>query len=1226
MKKVEFSKEFSVTEHLENNTIKPNGNEKVNAFFHDSKLALLFENNTSKCQRAYLVTYDKKTQNSIACNEISIISENEFEIRLQDEFVRNLATYLAEYVRLCVLLVFDNEYAFFFLNHTDDVITADNEYVGTVNSPAVSEDNKLIVYYSAGGLLSMKFISAEQWLHTYVNNKVTNIQQSKDAIRITVNCDYSVGNSWDIVLCKRIVVQAYEKIVTLDKVSVNLLATKRQEVVADIPIDKLLLEKQGTYFLICTSKNLEVPLVLSCEEDILQPQRVKVSDNTLAIHLIKNGEAQLEIQVAEKIYPYIFSIVMAVHNTELYLEEALESILAQSINFENYLLGILSTDYSKRVYENIYQVILVDDGSTDSSGDICDRYAEKYDHIMVIHQENAGVSAARNTGLKYAQGKYINFMDSDDRFSENVLEDTFAFFEEHYDEMEALAFPAYFFDASEGEHWLNNKFKKGNRVINLWEEHTASLIFVNSTIYKGDVLREKKHTFDTELVTSEDIKFNYELLMECGPRIGVIDSCIYWYRRRGSGDLSAMQISKIKEEHYTKFLTHFIESLLESSNIRYGCVPRFVQSVIMQQLQWRFVEDPESKIAISVLGKEGFEAYKQHILKLAAQIDDDIILEQKRIFIEHKAFVLRNKYQCLPRYEYYNQDVLMHYGNTVLTSISKLRTQVDLLQIDNGILRIEGSMNFLYVEDANAQIYLKCADKYIACERVTRQNTRWSLGQQILTTIGFCGEIDLTETEQCEVEICCEINGQFIAKKNIKFGRRAPLNVTYKNAYYCSEKWVVKYEKGRFLVENIDTKLRLGEELQYETMFTAEVAQKANNDASIQEALKLRKQYMTWKMLNYGKHRKQIWLISDRPEQADDNGEVFFGYMLEKHVQDVEFYFVINEDSKDYSRLATTHKVIVQNSEEYKMLHLMADVIVSSQGNEFVADPFMLENKKDIFRDITYRHKYIFLQHGVIKDDLSKWLNRYEKNIDGFITSAKPEYQSIITGNYGYSEKQVWLTGLPRYDKLYHNEQRVIVVMPTWRKYVLTEDKNISGKFYPAREFIDSSFYEFYNALFQDSRLIDALERYGYQMVVKMHPLLDECTDLFTFGKGIQLCSPDKRYVDLFAEAKLLITDYSSTAMDFAYLNKPVLYCQFDKADFFAGEHMYEKGYFEYERDGFGDVVYDLDSCVEQIIKQLENGCEIQTKYLERINGFFEYQDQNNCERIYQKIIELMRE
>ena len=89
-----------------------------------------------------------------------------------------------------------------------------------------------------------------------------------------------------------------------------------------------------------------------------------------------------------------FSIIVPVYNVEQYLENCINSVLNQS--FRN------------------FQLILVDDGSKDSSGEICDRFAQKDRRVKVIHKPNAGVSAARNTGIDIAAGQFICFIDSDD--------------------------------------------------------------------------------------------------------------------------------------------------------------------------------------------------------------------------------------------------------------------------------------------------------------------------------------------------------------------------------------------------------------------------------------------------------------------------------------------------------------------------------------------------------------------------------------------------------------------------------------------------------------------------------------------------------------------------------------------------------------------------------------------------------------------------------------------
>ena len=97
-----------------------------------------------------------------------------------------------------------------------------------------------------------------------------------------------------------------------------------------------------------------------------------------------------------------YSIIVPVYNVEDYLRECLDSILAQDSPSE-------------------YEAILVDDGSTDNSGAICDEYAEKHPRFRVIHQENQGLSAARNSGLRAASGEFVLFFDSDDIWAQKLL-------------------------------------------------------------------------------------------------------------------------------------------------------------------------------------------------------------------------------------------------------------------------------------------------------------------------------------------------------------------------------------------------------------------------------------------------------------------------------------------------------------------------------------------------------------------------------------------------------------------------------------------------------------------------------------------------------------------------------------------------------------------------------------------------------------------------------------
>ena len=101
----------------------------------------------------------------------------------------------------------------------------------------------------------------------------------------------------------------------------------------------------------------------------------------------------------------LISVIVPIYNVEKYLQQCLDSILSQT-------------------YKNI-EVIMVDDGSSDSCGAICDEYAEKYSNFIAVHKENAGLGMARNTGLEIAHGQYVIFVDSDDYISDSLIEDLY---------------------------------------------------------------------------------------------------------------------------------------------------------------------------------------------------------------------------------------------------------------------------------------------------------------------------------------------------------------------------------------------------------------------------------------------------------------------------------------------------------------------------------------------------------------------------------------------------------------------------------------------------------------------------------------------------------------------------------------------------------------------------------------------------------------------------------
>lgn len=366
--------------------------------------------------------------------------------------------------------------------------------------------------------------------------------------------------------------------------------------------------------------------------------------------------------------------------------------------------------------------------------------------------------------------------------------------------------------------------------------------------------------------------------------------------------------------------------------------------------------------------------------------------------------------------------------------------------------------------------------------------------------------------------------------------------------------------------------------------------------------------------------RRQLWLISDRSEEGGDSGEVLFRY-LRRHHPEIDVRFTVDGASETARRLATVGPVIPWKSWRRKIATLLADCLISSQAQGAFVNPFGVYGKW--YGRLLQDKPFVFLQHGVIKDDMSAELNRSRRHIAGFVTSSERERASILDGGYGYTAQQVWLTGLPRFDELKSNPAKLVLIMPTWRLGLMAGQETSFGRWLLDDKFSESSFLSFFRSLLTDERLLAACRRFGYRISFVLHPNMMSARRFFLGGDVVEVCGEGVSYRDLLSTGSLLVTDYSSIAFDFAYMRKPVVYAHFDAEQFFSGGHTYGKGYFDYRRDGFGEVETTLDALVDRIVGYLETGCELNPEYRQRMDGFFAFSGGGCCKRVVERIIQL---
>lgn len=213
------------------------------------------------------------------------------------------------------------------------------------------------------------------------------------------------------------------------------------------------------------------------------------------------------------------SIVIPVYNVEKYLKEALESIINQT-------------------YKNL-EILLVDDGSKDSSGIICDEYAEKDNRVKVFHQENKGLSGARNTALSNATGKYIMFIDSDDTFELNACEKMYNAIEKHKAD---FVIGNYIYIDEDGTKWNKAVFseEKYDEFKLSIKDYEKSFYIMNSgvwnKIFRKSFLDNLQIKFEEGLPAEDAIFTTYCFIKSTN--VYYIPSIVYNYRQRKSDSIS----------------------------------------------------------------------------------------------------------------------------------------------------------------------------------------------------------------------------------------------------------------------------------------------------------------------------------------------------------------------------------------------------------------------------------------------------------------------------------------------------------------------------------------------------------------------------------------------------------------------------------------------------------------------------------------------------------------
>lgn len=858
-----------------------------------------------------------------------------------------------------------------------------------------------------------------------------------------------------------------------------------------------------------------------------------------------------------------FSIVSAIYNVARYLPEFLSSLERQSYGLAN------------------LDVVLVDDGSTDSSLELLHRFAARHPQsVRVFSQANNGQGSARNFGLGRVTGEWITFVDPDDFLADNYFASVAKFLSDHPGEqtpsLATAALTSYYEDTGQfkSDHLTQKKFAYGSRIVNLDVEADAIQLHCNCAFFQVHLIQEFGLRFDERIrPIFEDANFvaNY-LLRLATARLGLIADAEYFYRKR-TDNSSSVATSASHPGRYTVVPEFGYLALLTRSAETKGLIPEWLQHTILYDIAWAMKEDAKIESATGAISDDVRAQFHMLLSKIMPHISRDVVTS---FSITHLNDDLRF--------------ALLHGYSPDVPSVTPIQQQsADLKQ---------GITKFSYRYTGQAPIEDFYADGVPVAPVYEKRRA-----------IVFHGRSLATERIVW-----------------VPMGNRNWVRLNGKSAFIENGPLLRQNKVERSTVLSRASRLELGrpEYVRHPAESLVSLFRTRAGEA---------RRRLTWPTLRDQTKNKVLsallhsswgrrafldsWVFMDKDVLAGDNAEHLYRYVRDNHPE-IKAWFVLNRTSPDWPRLkADGFNLIAYRSRRWRVLMLSAAHFASSHIDQYVIRPLGRAYG-------TPRWRFTFLQHGVTKDDLSRWLNT--KQIDLFATASNAEYQSIAgdATPYVFSEREVRLTGFPRHDGLLarraavaEQDRDLLLVMPTWRKNLVGEKLSSANEREKMTGFMETEYARQYTELLHSPRLLRLAQEHHLTIAFMPHPNMVRYLPDFNLPSQIKVFSfEDTPVQDILARGRLLISDYSSLAFEAALIDVPTIHFQFDRDEFFKGGHIGRKGYFDYERDGFGPVCVtrvEVEDAASHLLGLTGNA-----DYLRRMRETFAHHDQLSSQRVFE--------
>ncbi|CAI8728424.1 CDP-Glycerol:Poly(Glycerophosphate) glycerophosphotransferase [Priestia megaterium] len=354
------------------------------------------------------------------------------------------------------------------------------------------------------------------------------------------------------------------------------------------------------------------------------------------------------------------------------------------------------------------------------------------------------------------------------------------------------------------------------------------------------------------------------------------------------------------------------------------------------------------------------------------------------------------------------------------------------------------------------------------------------------------------------------------------------------------------------------------------------------------------------------KNKKVVLVGGHCGEKYQDNSAIIHQYIL-KTRQDVTTYWLVDNMENSYTKKIEGNMVKLGSLMNY-LLYLNTNTCYFSHSLSTDIAPLI---DKLLFNK--YKPLRVHLSHGIEGLKKNIYYKKIEK-VDFYICSSNRE-KEIKRDDWGIEENKLIVTGVPRYDNLERNRKKnikkTILYAPTWREWLYLIRKE---------EFIKTDFFNSLLQLISNQSLNNMLEQTDYKLEIMLHPFmhgkLSILKEYLKATPNITILNEDENISQKIIESSLLITDYSSVCWDFLYLNKPIIFYQYDQE-----RYLLERGaYIDLNKDLFGEIAFsteDLIPYIEKFVFSKDiNFLPDSKDYRLKREKYFAFFDDSNCKRV----------